>query len=105
VVDYIRRHTEVLLKSKRVEILFDPYEYRTLEERAQAEGRSVGAMIREAVAMYYVKPSEQEKEEALQWILSGEDDLGSWEDLKDIILRGPAEEMLEIERDLEADRR
>jgi len=93
------------MKSKRVEVLFDPKEYRTLEERAQTEGRSVGSMIREAVAMYVVSPSEREKEEALEWIFAGEDDLGSWEELKDIIQRGPAEEMMEIERDLEADRR
>lgn len=93
------------MKSKRVEVLFDPKEYRTLEERAQVEGRSVGAMIREAVAMYCVRPSEEEKQEALEWILSGEDDLGPWEELKEIIQRGPAEEMMEIERDLEADRR
>jgi len=93
------------MKSKRVEVLFDPKEYRTLEERAEAEGRSVGSMIREAVAMYVVSPSEREKQEALEWILAGEDDLGSWEELKDIIQRGPAEEMMEIEHDFEADRR
>lgn len=93
------------MKSKRVEVLFDPKEYRTLEELAQAEGRSVGAMIREAVTMYCVRPSDAEKQEALDWIFAGEDDLGSWEELKDIIQRGPAEEMMEIERDLEADRR
>ena len=55
--------------------------------------------------MYVVSPSEREKQEALEWIFAGEDDLGSWEELKDIIQRGPAEEMMEIERDLEADRR
>ena len=93
------------MKSKRVEVLFDPREYRSLEERAEAEGRSVGSMIREAVAMYVVSPSEQKKKEALEWILAGEDDLGTWEELKDIIQRGPAEEMMEIERDLEIDRR
>ena len=98
-------YTEVGVKSKRVEVLFDPKDYRTLEERAQAEGRSVGSMIREAVAMYVAAPSEREKQEALEWIFAGEDDLGSWEELKDVIQRGPAEEMMEIERDLEADRR
>jgi len=93
------------MKSKRVEILFDPKEYRTVEERAQVEGRSVGAMIREAVAMYCVRPTEEEKQEALEWILSREDDLGTWEELKTAIQRGPAEEMDEIERQIEGDRR
>ena len=93
------------MKSKRVEILFDPKEYRTLEERAQVEGRSVGAMIREAVAMYCVRPTEEEKQKALEWILSREDDLGTWEELKAAIQRGPAEEMDEIERQIEGDRR
>ena len=93
------------MKSKRVEILFDPKEYRTLEEKAQTEGRSVGSMIREAVAMYVVSPSEREKKEALKWIFSREDDLGTWEELKAAIQRGPAEEMEEIERQNEGDRR
>ena len=93
------------MKSKRVEVLFDPKEYRTLEERAEAEGRSVGSMIREAVAMHVAAPSEREKQEALECIFAGEDDLGSWEELKDIIQRGSAEEMMEIEQDLETDRR
>lgn len=93
------------MKSKRVEVLFDPKEYQTLEERAQTEGRSVGSMIREAVAMYVVSPSEREKREALKWIFSREDDLGTWEELKAAIQRGPAEETEEIEQQIEGDRR
>jgi Ribbon-helix-helix protein, copG family len=93
------------VKSKRVEVLFDPKEYRTLEERAEAEGRSVGSMIREAVAMYVTSPSDRDKREALEWIFSREDDLGTWEELKGAIQRGPAEEMEEIEREIEGDRR
>lgn len=93
------------MKSKRVEVLFDPKEYRTLEERAQAEGRSVGAMIREAVTMYCVRPADEEKQEAWDWILSREDDLGTWEELKAAIQRGPAEKMEEIESQSEGDRR
>lgn len=92
------------MKSKRVEILFDPREYRSLEERARTEGRSVGSMVREAVAMYVVSPSERAKQEALEWIFSREDDLGTWEELKAAIQRGPAEEMEEIERQIEGDR-
>lgn len=90
---------------KRVEVLFDPLEYRRLEEQARAEDRSVGALIREAVAKYCIEPTQEEKRKALEWILSEEDDLGSWEELKEAILRSPVEEIAEIDRQIEADRR
>lgn len=90
---------------KRVEVLFEPAQYRRLEEIARAQGRSVGALIREAVARYCLEPTQEEKRKALEWILSDEDDLGPWEELKEAILRAPAEEMVEIDRQGEADRR
>ena len=90
---------------KRVEVLFEPSEYHQLEEVAHARRRSVGSLVREAVEKYVLQPTQEEKGEALAWILSGEDDLGPWEELKEAILRGPAEEIERIERQVEADRR
>jgi len=90
---------------KRVEVLFEPSEYHRLEEMAQAERRSVGSLVREAVEKYVLQPTQEEKRRALEWILRGEDDLGSWEELKEAISRGPAEEIAEIDRRIETDRR
>ena len=71
---------------KRVEILFDPKEYRTLEERAIAEGRSVGSMVREAVARYVVRPDEEARRRAAEWFSSQEMDFDSdWEKVKEEI--------------------
>lgn len=90
---------------KRVEVLFEPLEYHKLEEMAQAGRRSVGSLVREAVERYVLQPAREERRTALEWILSGEDDLGSWEELKGAISRGAAEEIAEIDRQIEADRR
>jgi hypothetical protein len=90
---------------KRVEILFEPSKYHVLEEIAQTERRSVGSLVREAVEKYVLRPAREERREALEWILSEEDDLGPWEELKEAISRGPAEGIERIERQVEADRR
>jgi hypothetical protein len=89
-------------KSKRVEVLFEPTEYRTLEERARSEGLPVGAMIREAVTKYVVGPRDRVRREAFQWLRSQTfDDIGGdWENVK----REIAEERArQIEKSLEAD--
>ncbi len=89
------------MKSKRVEVLFDPKEYRTLEERAQIEGRSVGAMIREAVAKYIVRPREDERREALRWLASQEMDFDpDWDKVKQEIIQARIDA---IEKSLETD--
>jgi hypothetical protein len=90
---------------KRVEVLFEPSEYLKLEGMAQAGRRSVGSLVREAVEKYVLHPAREERRKALEWILSGEDDLGSWEELKEAISRGAADEIAEIDRQIETDRR
>jgi len=76
------------MKSKRVEVLFDPKEYRTLEERARIEGRPVGAVIREAVEKYVIRPRDEERREAFEWLRSQTwDDVGDWEEEKEKIIR------------------
>lgn len=71
---------------KRVEVLFETSAYRQLEERARAEERSVGALIREAVAKYCLAPSEEERRAAFRWLRSQEMDIDSdWEKVKEEI--------------------
>jgi hypothetical protein len=73
-----------MAKDKRVEVLFDESQYRTLEEHAQREGKSVGGLIREAVAKYVTEPTEERRRQALEWILSQEPiELPEWEVLKE----------------------
>jgi len=90
---------------KRVEVLFEPSAYHHLEEIAHTSRRSVGSLVREAVEKYVLQPTQEGRREALKWILSGEDDLGSWGELKGAISRGAADEIAEIDRQIEADRR
>lgn len=78
---------------KRVEVLFDPQEYRRLEERARVEGRSVGSLIREAVEKYCIEPTLEERRKAAQWIVSQEMDVGTWEEMKEGISRSVDEQL------------
>jgi hypothetical protein len=75
------------MKTKRVEVLFEPKEYKTLEEAARIRGEPVGAVIREAVAKYVVNPREKERVAALRWLASQEMDFDSdWETVKQEII-------------------
>jgi hypothetical protein len=87
------------MKTKRVEVLFDPKEYKTLEERARAEGVPVGAMIREAVATYVVRPTQEQRREAAEWFSRQEMDFDpDWEKVKQEIIDARVEA---IEKSLE----
>jgi len=70
--------------SKRVEILFDPAEIAALRREARKTGKSVGALIREAIKQRYLTPSPEERDAALQRLLSAECriSLPSWEQVK-----------------------
>jgi len=89
------------VKSKRVEILFEPKEYKTLEERARVEGKPVGALVREAVAKYVIRPSDEERRKAFEWLSSQTMDFDSdWDKVKEEILKAYDEA---IEKSLETD--
>lgn len=79
---------------KRVEVLFDEKEYKRLEEAAEAQGRSVGSVVREAVAEYVTGPSEEEKRRAIEWIASQRGPVGSPEEIKKIIEDAKYEDIL-----------
>jgi hypothetical protein len=87
---------------KRVEVLFEPSEYRRLEEIAQAEKRSVGSVVREAVDKYVMQPTEEERRRAAEWIASQtfEDIGGDWEQVKREITE---ERARQLEKSLETD--
>ena len=79
-----------MAKDKRVEVLFEPQQYKRLEEAAHREGKAVGAVIRDAVAKYVVSPSEEERQRAFEHLLSMQVDIdpGSPEDIKAVIISG-----------------
>ena len=85
---------------KRVEILFEPSEYRRLEELAGASGRSVGSVVREAVAKYVLQPSDEKRREAFEWFAQQSGPVGAPEEIKEEILRALDEA---IEKSLETD--
>jgi len=79
-----------MAKEKRVEVLFEPQQYKRLEEAAHREGKAVGALIRDAVAKYVVLPSDKERERAWDHFFSLKSGIypGSPEDIKEEILKG-----------------
>lgn len=80
-----------MAKDKRVEVLFEPQQYKRLEEVAHREGKAIGALIREAVEKYVVTPSDEERERAWDhfFSLKGKGGpSGSPEEIKKEISRG-----------------
>ena len=76
-----------MAKDKRVEVLFEPGDYRLLEGVARRDGKSVGHVIREAVAKYVVRPTEEERQRAFEHFLGMEPvPVGSPEEEKKIIV-------------------
>jgi CCR4-NOT transcriptional regulation complex NOT5 subunit len=69
---------------RRVEVLFDEAEFKRLETLARAKGRSIGALIRSAVARDYLDPDEERRREAVKWLASQtfEGIGGDWEQVK-----------------------
>lgn len=74
------------MKTKRVEVLFDPKEYDSLERVARQRGRPVGSMIREAVAAYVAGPSQAERSRAIDKMASLAGPVASPEEIKRTIV-------------------
>ena len=89
------------MKTKRVEVLFEPRDYKTLEGVARTRGEPVGAVIRKAVSQYVVGPSEKKRQEALRWLASQEMDFDpDWKKVKEEIIEA---RLKAIEKSLEVD--
>ncbi|MBI2916469.1 MAG: hypothetical protein HYY01_00600 [Chloroflexi bacterium] len=70
--------------TKRVEVLFDPREYRLIAAIAQARGETVGALVRKAVELLYLKPTREERKAAVEALLSEQSDV-TWEEAKHVL--------------------
>jgi predicted DNA-binding ribbon-helix-helix protein len=73
--------------SKRVEVLFDPKQYSELEQVAHRDGKSVGALIREAVEKQLLQPTRRQKLAAVRRITSQQMEWPPWDQLKEEIVR------------------
>jgi hypothetical protein len=72
----------------RTQILFPEEEYRRLREVAQEEGRSVGALVREAVAKHYPGPSRERRIAAVKRMLEMDVPAPDWPQMEEEIIRG-----------------
>lgn len=70
--------------TKRVEILFEPEQYRVMEQVARSEGKSVGALVRKAVEQVYLTSTRERRKAAVDGLLSEQSDL-TWEEAKIIL--------------------
>ena len=70
--------------TKRVEVLFEPEQYRVMEQVARSEGKSVGALVRKAVEQVYLTSTLEKRKAAVDGILSEQSDL-TWEEAKIIL--------------------
>jgi hypothetical protein len=71
--------------NKRVVVSFSPEEYAQLKEQAAAIGQSISSLVRQAVRTLYLNSQEAERHAAFEWLLSRQDDLGTWEEAKEAI--------------------
>ena len=70
--------------TKRVEILFDPNEYRCLEQAAKVRGETVAALVRRAVTEKYVQADMEKRRAAAERLTNAQEDF-SWEEAKQFL--------------------
>ena len=75
-------------RTRRVEILFDPGDYEVVQRVARERGETVGEVIREAVAHYYVEPALERRRAAARRLLALPPVDITWEEAKEAIGRG-----------------
>ena len=80
--------------TKRVEVLFDPEEYRMVADIARARRVTVGALVRRAVEQIYLKPGLEQRQAAVEGILTEQSEV-TWEVARNLLER-------EVGRRLEA---
>lgn len=75
--------------TKRLEILFDPGEYKILKKKAVEEGKSVANLVRETLKEKIIDSSVKEKESALKRLFSPsmETDFNEWKVEKKRIIK------------------
>lgn len=75
------------MHSERTQVLLSPEQRSRLERIAAREGRSLGAVIRDAVDAYTL-PRARSREEALRSLFSINAPVASWDQMKAEILEG-----------------
>ena len=79
--------------TRKAMILFDPEQYRKLEEEARRRKSSVGTLVREAVEKAVLAKSKitlDERIEAAERIVSAREEIPEWEEIEKLIARGHA---------------
>jgi hypothetical protein len=74
--------------AKRVQILFMPEQWAHLQRLGKAEGKSVGALVREAVARAYSQGEAPERLAAVQRMASLRLPVSGWEEMERESMRG-----------------
>lgn len=72
---------------RRVEVLFDPEQYEKLEKIARIKRQSVAALIRKAVEQEYLQPDLADKRRAVDRLLSMHLPVGTWEEVKEALVK------------------
>ena len=70
--------------TRREEVLFDPEQYRTIEQLARSQGQTVGALVRKAVEQQYLQPTLEHRRAAVRAILAEQSDL-TWKEARHIL--------------------
>lgn len=79
-----------MVLSKKVMVLFDPKQYKKIEEKAKLKGLSVGALIRQAVVEGVLKKEEiagDVRLKAAQRLISAEEEIVEWQRLEEFVGR------------------
>ncbi|MBI2894508.1 MAG: ribbon-helix-helix protein, CopG family [Deltaproteobacteria bacterium] len=75
----------------RTTVLFEPSQYRELKRIAEAEGRPVAELIRDAVAQRYRLATREERVQAVERLAALSAPVGDWKQMEAEILRGALE--------------
>ncbi|MGH2446567.1 MAG: CopG family transcriptional regulator [Candidatus Limnocylindria bacterium] len=82
--------------TERTQVLLSPEQRRRLERMAAREGRSVGAMIREAIESY-TAVGPRSRTEAAEALIAMNLPIGDWEEIKGEIAASKIEGLPEVE--------
>ena len=74
--------------TRRIEVLFPQDLAEHLRQIAEREGRSVGTLVRDAVAEKYAIPSQSEKLNAVENLYALQAPVGEWNEMEREIIEG-----------------